>query len=124
MIVCFAAGFWKVWVGTLASSGLTIRILWWGWRPEGKDTGQRLPYAGSCCQNFCKKSSSGFTREASTLNLSAGLGVQRSSRGRQPVVQTQIPVVQDLLCGKPKEKAPYYREKGLGVQGKKWPKYR
>ena len=28
------------------------------------------------------------------------------------------------LCGNSSEKVPYYREKGPGVQGKRWPKYR
>ena len=34
-------------------------------------------------------------------------------------------MVQGLLCGNSSEKKPtYYREKGPGVQGKRWPKYR
>ena len=45
-----------------------------------------------------------ITRQATPLILSAGLGVQRWSRGRQPVVQTPNPVVQDLLCGKLQKK--------------------
>ena len=64
------------------------------------------------------------TRDATTLNPKAGLGLQRWSARRQPVVQAQILVVQGLLCGNSSEKAPYYREKGPGVQRKKWPKYR
>ena len=36
----------------------------------------------------------------------------------QPVVQTQDPVVQDLLCGKSTEKVPYCREKSLAYRGK------
>ena len=38
------------------------------------------------------------TRYAPTLNPNAGFGVQRQSARRQPVVQTQILVVQGLLC--------------------------
>ena len=64
------------------------------------------------------------TRYATTLNPKAGLGLQRQSARRQPVVQTQIFVVQGLLCGNSSGKAPYYKEKGPGVQGKRWPKYR
>ena len=30
----------------------------------------------------------------------------------------------EMLCGNSSEKVPYYREKGPGVQGKRWPKYR
>ena len=59
-----------------------------------------------------------ITRYATTINPKAGLGLQRQSARRQPVVQTQILVVQGLLCGNSSEKAPYYREKGPGVQGK------
>ena len=33
-------------------------------------------------------------------------------------------MVQGLLCVNSSEKVPYYREKGPGVQGKRWPKYR
>ena len=39
------------------------------------------------------------TRYATTLNPKAGLGLQRWSARRQPVVQAQILVVQGLLCG-------------------------
>ena len=63
-----------------------------------------------------------FTRYATTPNPKAGLRLQRSSARRQPVVQAQSLVVQVLLCGNSSEKAPYYREKGPGVQGKRWPK--
>ena len=67
-----------------------------------------------------------ITRYATTLNPKAEPGLQRWrwSARRQPVVQAQILVVQDLLCGNSSEKGPYYREKGPGVQGKRWPKYR
>ena len=41
-----------------------------------------------------------------------------------PVVQAQIPIVQGLLCGNSSEKAPHYRDKGPGVQAKRWPNYR
>ena len=64
------------------------------------------------------------TRYTTTLNPKAGLGLQRYSARRQPVLQAQILVVQGLLCGNSSEKVPYYREKGPGVQGKRWPKYR
>ena len=46
-------------------------------------------------------------------------GLQRSSARRQPVVQTQIFVVQGLLCGNSSEKAPHYREKAPGIHGEK-----
>ena len=59
-----------------------------------------------------------FTRYATTLNPKAGLILRQSAR-RQPVVQTQVVVVQDLLCGNSSQKAPYYRGKGPGVQGKR-----
>ena len=64
------------------------------------------------------------TSYATTLNPKAGVGVQRQSAGRQPVVRAQIPVVQDLLCGNDTQKSPVLQEKGHGVQGKKRPKYR
>ena len=59
-----------------------------------------------------------FTRYATTLNPKAGLGLQRQSARRQPVVQAQIVVVQGLLSGNSSEKAPYYREKALAYRGK------
>ena len=62
-------------------------------------------------------------RNATTLNPKAGPGLQRYSARRQPVVQAQILVVQGLICGNSSEKVPYYRAKGPGVQGKRWPKY-
>ena len=73
-----------------------------------------------CVEGAFGASSGGTPKmKATTLNLSAGLGVQRWSRGRQLVVQTQNPVVQDLLCGKSTEKVPYYRGKGsLACRGK------
>ena len=65
-----------------------------------------------------------LTRYTTSLNPKAGLGLQRQSARRQPVVQAQILVVQGLLCGSSSEKVPYYRAKGLGVQGKRWQNYR
>ena len=65
-----------------------------------------------------------ITRYATTLNPKARPGLQRQSARRQPVVQAQTAVVQGLLCGNSSEKVPYYREKGPGVQGKRWPKFR
>ena len=58
------------------------------------------------------------TSYATTPNPKAGVGVQRSSAGRQPVVQAQIPVVQDLLCGNDTQKVPYYRKKAPAYRGK------
>ena len=52
------------------------------------------------------------------LTPKAGAGVQRQSAGRQPVVQAQIPVVQDLLCGNDTQKVPYYRKKAPAYRGK------
>ena len=48
-----------------------------------------------------------FTRCTTTLNPKAGLGLQRQSARRQPVVQARILVVQGLLCGNSSEKVPY-----------------
>ena len=61
-----------------------------------------------------------ITRCTTTLSPKAGLGLQRSSARRQPIVQTQILVVQGLLCGHSSltEKGPYYREKGWAYRGK------
>ena len=42
----------------------------------------------------------------------------------EAVLEAQILVVQGLLCGNSSEKVPYYRGKGPGAQGKRWPKYR
>ena len=50
------------------------------------------------------------TRYVTTLNPKAGLDYRGRVR-RQPVVQTQILVVQGLLCGNSSEKVPY-RGKG------------
>ena len=61
---------------------------------------------------------SSITRYAPILNPKAGLGLQRQSARRQPVVQTQILVVQGLLCGHSSEKVPHYKGKGAGVQEK------
>ena len=60
-----------------------------------------------------------LTGYATTLNPNAGLGLQRWSAKRQPVVQTQILVLRRLLCGNSSEKAPYYRgKKALACRGK------
>ena len=60
----------------------------------------------------------GVTSYATTPNPKAGVGVQRQSAGRQPVVQAQIPVVQDLLCGNDTQKVPYYRKKAPAYREK------
>ena len=78
--------------------------------PVGRGGGRGGQGADSVC--VC------VTRYTTTLNPKAGLGLQRWSVRRQPVVQAQILVVQGLLCGNSSEKMPYYRKKALAYRGK------
>ena len=74
---------------------------------------------------LCVHSSNAVCMETFTLlEISGKEEKHKHKQIARPVVQTQILVLQGLLCGKSSEKAPYYREKGPGVQGKRWPKYR
>ena len=101
------------------------------------------PFFGLVCQgdswldtlSHCKQTSSTVSKKARIVDTKAQTVSKKHPTQLQAkklsckqeattVVQTQILVVQGLLCGNSSEKVPYYSEKGPGGHGKSWPKYR
>ena len=59
-----------------------------------------------------------LTRQATTRQLQRRAWSTEVEGRMLPLIQAQISVVQDLLCGKYTEKALCYRKEGPGLQGR------